>query len=115
MMAVTVPLSCTLAVPLVVRVTPAVVAAAACAVKVPWATVRVTVMLAVPASTSVTLKPLSAVVVSSLVTKVAGKVLTGASLTALMLMATVSMSLCGPPEPVLPPSLVVMVSVSAPL
>ena len=110
-MALAVPLSCTLAVPLVAMVTPV----AAWAFSTPWVTLKVTVMLAVPASTSVTLKPLRAVTVSSLVTSVAGKVLTGASFTALMLMATVSMSLCGPPEPVLPPSLVVSVSVSAPL
>ena len=110
-MAAVVPLSCTLAVPLLARVTPEAV----CAVRVPWSTVRVTVMLPVLASTSVTLKPLRAVGVSSLVTKVAGSVLTGASLTAEMLMATVSMSVKTPPRPVLPPSLVVMVRVSAPL
>ena len=114
-MAAVVPLSCTLAVPLLVRVTPVAVAAADWAVRVPCNTVRVAVMLPVFASTSVTLKPLRAVGVSSLVTKVAGSVFTGASLTAEMLMATVSMSVKTPPRPVLPPSLVVRVRVSAPL
>jgi hypothetical protein len=44
-----------------------------------------------------------------------GSVLTGASLTAAMLMPTESVSVFAPPEPLLPWSLVVTVSVAEPL
>ena len=93
LMALTVPLSCTLEVPLVLRVTPAVVAALASTVTVPCPTLRVTLMLPVPASTSAMLKPVITNAVSSAVVCAVGTVLTGASLTALMLMATVSEAL----------------------
>ena len=92
-MALTVPLSCTLLVPLVVIVTPAVVAALASTVTVPCPTLRVTLMLPVPASRSAMLRPVMTKAVSSAVICAAGTVLTGASLTALMLMATVSEAL----------------------
>ncbi len=59
--------------------------------------------------------PVIAVATSSVTVMDAGKVLTGASLTAATLMVTVSMSTSVPPEPVLPPSLVAIVSVAAPL
>ena len=53
--------------------------------------------------------------VSSLVVCAPGTVFTGASLTALTVMVTVSVSVSAPPVPVLPWSLVVIVSVAAPL
>ena len=105
-----VPVRVTLAVPL-----PAMVAVPPTTAKVPCPTLRVTVMLAVPASTSAMLKPVMTFAVSSLVLCEAGTVLTGASLTAVTVMATVSLSVNAPPLPVLPPSLVSRVRVSEPL
>ena len=72
-----VPVRVTLAVPL-----PAMVAVPPVTASVPWATLRLTVMLPVPASTSATLKPVMTLAVSSAVVWVVpGTVLTGASLT----------------------------------
>ena len=110
-MALTVPLSCTLAVLLVDRVTPV----PAATVTVPLATAKVTVMLPAAASTSAMLRPVRLKAVSSLVLCAVGNVKVGASLTAVTVMATVSVSLRGPPLPELPPSLVVMLSPSVPL
>ena len=70
--------------------------------------VTVSVVVSVPTSTSATETPAIASVVSSLTLCAPGTVLTGASLTGLTVMATVSMS-CAVP------SLVVTVSVSEPL
>ena len=114
-MPMTLPVSCTLAVLLAVIVTPTLLAAAASSVTMPWATAKVTVMLPVPASTSAMLMPVTKSAVSSLVLCAVGKLKVGASLTAVTVMATVSVSLRGPPLPVLPPSLVVMLRVSEPL
>ena len=69
---------------------PAMVAAPPVTARVPWVTLRVTVMLPLAASTSATLRPVMKSGVSSAVVCAAGTVLTGASLTALMVMATVS-------------------------
>ena len=68
-----------------------------------------------PASTSATETPLTTTEVSSFVVSEAGLVRTGASLTAVTVIASVSVSVSAPPAPVLPPSSLVMVSVSAPL
>ena len=115
LIAVMVPLSWTLPVPLVVRVTPAVVAALANTVTVPWSTPKVTVKVPVPPSTSATLNPLMTLAVSSAVVCATGTVLTGASLTALTVKATLPEPDLVPPEPVLPPSLTVTFKVSLPL
>ena len=80
-----VPVRVTLAVPL-----PAMVAVPPVTARVPWVTLRVTVMLPLAASRSVTLRPVMTSGVSSAVDCAAGTVLTGASLTALMVMDTVS-------------------------
>ena len=80
-----VPVRVTLAVPL-----PAMVAPLPVTTSVPWVTLRVTVILPLAASTSATLRPVMTSGVSSAVVCAAGTVLTGASLTALMLMDTVS-------------------------
>ena len=99
-----VPLSTKLAVPEPVTVTlPAVVA-----VRVPVATPSVTEMVPEPASTSVTDRPANLSAVSSLVVKLAGKVFTGASLTAVMVMvdATERVVVSAPPFNVPPLSLI---------
>ena len=93
---------------------PVMVAVPPATTKMPWVTLRVTVRLPLPASTSATLRPLMTFAVSSSVLKAAGTVLTGASLTAVTVMATVSVSVKAAP-PVLPPSLVVTLRVSAPM
>jgi VCBS repeat-containing protein len=79
----------------------------------------VTVRLPPPTSMSPTLialalPALKVIEPSSLMACVPGTSFTGASLTAAMLIVLVSVSLSGPPLPVLPPSLVVIVSVTAP-
>ena len=94
-------------------VTPAVTAVSR--VSVPVVLTSETWMLALPASTSAIERPGSASATSSSVAKDGGAVLTGGSLTAVTVIATVSMSVAAPPEPVLPWSLVVTVSRSAPL
>ena len=83
--------------------------------RVPWVTARVTVRVPVPASASAMARPVITLAVSSLVLCAPGTELTGASLTALTVMAMVSVSVSVPPLPVLPPSDVNMVKVSAPL
>ena len=108
-MSVMVPVRVTVLVPL-----PVMVAAPPVTAKVPWATLSVTVMLPLAASVSAMLRPVMVSGVSSAVVCAVGTVLTGASLTALTVMATVSVSVSAAP-PVLPPSLVVMLKVSAPL
>ncbi|MND06718.1 hypothetical protein D3C83_282520 [compost metagenome] len=57
--------------------------------------------------------PVSAVVASSSMLIVPGTVSTGASLTAVTLRVTVSVSVLAPPMPVLPPSSMLTVSVWA--
>ena len=109
MICVLVPVRVTVAVPL-----PAMVAVPPATTKLPWPTLRVTVMLPSAASTSATLRPLITFAVSSSVLSAAGTVLTGASLTAVTVMDTVALSVKAAP-PVLPPSLVVMLRVSAPM
>ena len=71
--------------------------------------------LAPSASTSDTASPDRVRFVSSVVVTVAGTVLIGASLIGLMVIGTMSVSVSGPPVPLLPRSSVVMVSTSAPL
>ncbi len=85
------------------------------AVSVPDPTLSVTDMVPLAASMSAMARPESWTPVSSLVVNVAGSVLTGASLTGVMVMLRVSISVSVPPEPVLPPSLVVMVRTTVPL
>ena len=89
-------------------------------VSVPLLEVSVTLTAPETASTSPMLiaLPLPAEntsVVSSLVLCAMGTVLTGASLTALTVMLTVSLSVFAPPSPVFPRSLVVICTVAAPL
>ena len=72
-------------------------------------------MVLLPASTSATLMPVRAVATSSVTASEPGTEFTGASLTAVMLRVTVSVSVRAPPEPVLPPSLEVTVRVTLPL
>ena len=88
--------------------------------KVPLVTVSWVCTVAAPASTSLIEMrfPLPAEktsAVSSLVVCAAGTLFTGASLTALTVMLTVSVSVSVPPAPVLPRSLVTMVRVAGPL
>ena len=109
-MSVMVPVRVTVVVPL-----PVMVAVPPVTARVPWATLRVTVMLPLAASVSAMLRPVMVSGVSSDVVCAVGTVLTGASLTALTVMATVSVSLRLPPVPFLPPSLVLMLKLSAPL
>ena len=75
-MLLTVPVSTSEPVPLPVTVTPPAVAADS----VPVGTLRVTLTLPAAASTSLMLRPARLKLVSSAVVKVAGKLLTGASL-----------------------------------
>ncbi len=81
----------TVAVPLLVIVAPA----AAVTDRAPWVTL--TVVVKVPPSTSLTLTPEIASVVSSAVVWAPGTVLTGASLTGVTLTVTVAVSVT-PPE-----------------
>src|SRR5262249_53472460 len=57
----------------------------------------------------------AAIGASSVTEPAPGPEITGASLTGVTVIATVSWSCCAPPDPVAPPSLVVIVSVSLPL
>ena len=108
----TVPLNPNEAVPLPVTVTPPPDTAAS----VPVVTLKVVLITATaPASTSDTDKPANTTGALLLPLNVAGKVLTGASLTAARVMVRVSVSVLMPPVPMLPPSLVVMVSTTSPL
>ena len=89
-------------------------------VKVPLATLSVTCRLPLALSTSamamwLPLETENTRLVSSSVVCALGTVFTGASLTALTVMPTVSVSTKVPPVPVLPRSDVLMVNVSAPL
>ncbi len=111
LIAVTVPARVTVPEALLVMVTPV----AAATVIVPWATPRVTVTGEVPASTSAILRPVMDRLVSSFTVWAVGTALSGASLTAVTVMATASVSVRVPPVPVAPPSLVVTVRVSLPL
>ena len=86
----------------------------AVAASAPLPTDRVTCRFAEPASTSATEMPVSAVATSSVTAIEAGTVLTGASLIAVTLSVTLSVSVRVPPLPVLPWSLVLTVSVTAP-
>ncbi len=81
---------------------------------VPESTDKVTVIAPDAASTSAIDNPAKANVVSSFTLKLAGKVLTGASFTALTVMVLVSVSVNAPPEPVLPRSSVTIVKVTLP-
>ena len=107
-----VPVKVRLLVPLPTTLTPPPVLA----VSVPVGTLKLTVMLPkAPASKSNALMPSSPTLMSSLVMKLPGRLFSGASLTANMVMMLVSISVSMPPTPVLPPSLVVIVSVTFPL
>ena len=81
---------------------------------VPKETVSASVSDSVPRSTSATDRPDSARVMSSSVLCAPGRVRTGASLIALTVTGTTSVSISAPPAPVLPRSLVVTVSWLAP-
>ena len=76
LMAASVPVSVTVAVPL-----PAIVAVPPTTFKMPFVTERVTVMLPEPASESATLRPVMALLTSSLVLCAPGTVFTGALFT----------------------------------
>ncbi|MDT4805815.1 hypothetical protein FQZ97_386310 [compost metagenome] len=82
------------------------------AASVPLGTEKVAVTLPAPASTSLMLMPVSAVVTSSFTAMVAGAVSVGASLTAATCRVTVSLALLAPPLPVLPPSSMLAVRVT---
>ena len=110
-MAVSVPVNVSVPVPEPTTFTPPPVVA----VSDPEATDSVTVMVPLPASASAIDKPVRPSVPSSPIVKVPGSVLTGASLTALTVIVLVSLSVSVPPLPLLPPSLVVMVSWTVPL
>src|SRR5882724_6423846 len=110
------PVTVTVPVPLPLTVSPDVPAR----VSTPLVAASVTWTLLLPASTSameMALPPAleNVSVPSSFMAWAAGTVLTGASFTALTVMATVSTSVWAPPEPVLPRSLVVTVRLAAPL
>src|SRR5215510_4759409 len=110
------PVTVTVPVPLPLTVRPDVPAR----VSVPLVAASVTWTLLLPASTSaieiaLPLAVENVSVPSSLMVWAPGTVLTGASLTAFTVMATESLSLRAPPEPVLPWSLVVTVRLAAPL
>ena len=112
LMLATVPLSVKEAVPLLVTATPPPDMAAS----VPALTLKVVVITpTVPASTSETARPANTTGALLLPLNVVGKVLIGASLTAARVMVLVSTSVLMPPVPMLPPSLVVMVSTTSPL
>ena len=82
---------------------------------VPLLTESVTRSEATSASTSATRSPVTARSTFSLVASAPGTVSTGASLMALTVIGTLSMSLSAPPSPLRPRSLVVTVRVSVPL
>ena len=83
---------------------------------VPLVTASVTVIVPVlPSAASEMARPVMALLVSSLVVCATGTVLTGASFTAVILMTKLSVSVSGPPAPVFPPSLVVIVNTTVPL
>src|SRR5882724_5567837 len=110
------PVTVTVPVPLPETVRPAVPAS----VSTPLVAASVTWTLLLPASTSaieMALPPAleNVSVPSSFMVWATGTVLTGASLTAFTVMATVSTSVWAPPEPVLPRSLVVTVRLALPL
>ena len=81
----------------------------------PRVTLSVTVMTPPAASTSAIEMPVIARSVSRSTYCASGSVTIGASFTAATVMATVFVSVSTPPEPVLPPSFAVTVSVSEPL
>ena len=72
-------------------------------------------MVSPAASTSATARPVTAVSLSSSPATAPGRVLTGASLTAVTVTVTWSSSVSEPPAPVLPRSSLFIVRVSAPL
>ena len=81
----------------------------------PAGTARVRVTTLPPASTSAIEMPVTAPAVSSLKSSRTGTAIVGASLTAAMFRSTVLVSLRLPPEPVLPLSLMLTVSVTTPV
>jgi hypothetical protein len=89
---------------IVVGLPPTVTPPPEVAASVPEPTDRVIVIVATPASTSVTLMPVTAVDASSVTARVAGTDTTGASFTAVMVSVTLVEAESGPPVPVLPPS-----------
>src|SRR5215813_5260477 len=116
LMLASVPVTVTVPVPLPLTVSPVVPAR----VSTPLVAASVTWTLLLPASTSaiemaLPLATEKVSVPSSFMVWAAGMLFTGASSTALTVMATESTSLSGPPEPVLPWSLVVTVRLAAPL
>lgn len=112
LMLATLPLNTNEPVPLPVTVTPPPDVAAS----VPMLTLKVVVITpATAASTSETARPDNTTGALLLPTNVVGRVLTGASLAAAKVMVLVSTSVLMPPVPMLPPSLVVMVSTTSPL
>src|SRR5882724_5132421 len=116
LMLVRLPVTVTVAVPLPLTVRPEMPAR----VSTPLVAASVTWTMLLPASTSAMEMALPAAVLkvsvpSSFMAWAAGTVFTGASFTALTVMATVSTSVLAPPEPVLPRSLVVTVRLALPL
>ena len=109
------PVSVRLVVPEPATLTGLPARATAKSVPVPTGTLKVTVIVPVSESKSKMLMPSSPRLVSSLPVKLPGRLLSGASFTATTVMVLVSTSLSTPPTPVLPPSLVVIVSVTSPL
>ena len=109
------PASVRLVVPKPVMVTGLPASGVAKNVPVPIGTLKVTVIVPVSESKSKMLIPLKPRLMSSLVMKLPGRLFSGASLTASTLMVLVSTSVSMPPTPVLPPSLVVIVSMTLPL
>ena len=91
----TLPVNTMLELPLPVTATPP--ASVAVMLPLPLGTLKVTVTLAAAASTSLICKPLKRTLMSSLVVKLAGSALTGASLTAVTAMLTVPVAV--PPLP----------------
>ena len=83
------------------------------ALSVPLATERVTVTLPLPASTSANEIPVRAPGTSSVMEIEPGAVIVGASLMAVTCNVMTSLALCAPPLPVLPPSLMLAVSVTS--
>ena len=108
LMSVTVPVRVSVPLPEPPTVTPPPVIAAS----VPEGTERVTRTLPAPASTSAIEMPVRAVATSSVTVIETGTAFTGASLSAVMLIVEFADAVSGPPEPVLPPSLIAIVKVS---
>ena len=97
-----------------VSLTPPVTLSAIVSIPVLCGTLSVRRMAAAPASTSVTESPVSATVPSSSTLGELAALITGASLTALMVTGMTRVSVPMPPLPLLPRSLAVTVSITVP-